>query len=95
MSADNSPSHRRPVGISRVRTLQGLESAYFRTEICCDKAVQSVRVLEVVPQNEAGIASFAPLSSSDQLFQDIAHCLGVKRVGLAYLHQLNTPAPWA
>jgi hypothetical protein len=38
----------------------------------------------IVRQYESRIASVAPLSGRNQLFQNIAHCLGVSRLGLAY-----------
>ena len=67
-------------------TLERLKSQYFAILLERNRAVEPMRMPDVMGQDESGIASFAPLSSCDEFFENIAHRLCVRRVGFSYLH---------
>jgi|GEM_PF-6373214 len=69
-----------------MRPLERLESQYFAVNLNCQDAVQPIRVLDVMRENESRIASCAPFSGGDEFLQKVAQCLGVGRAGVADLH---------
>ena len=86
MGTDDSPSDGRVVRISFMRPLERLESQYFAAGFHCNEAVQPMRVLDIMREDESRIASCAPFSGDDEFLQKVAQCLGVGRAGFADFH---------